>query len=231
MGNGTNPSKEIVEGIQPVLDRVGEFFHLFDLSFFVAGTMTMGAMAFFFEKSGQSLAFPFPGWVKVIAFFVVTYSAGLMSFSLGRLINGALFRKGIFPKQFKASLMDHQFMGPDEGSYLVDDRRLWGLYVRMWQDLAFTGPKSYPFKHLSRYWVMAATYDGLGFSFLVWAMVSFLTACGTIVPKAVAIKWGVGGGMIFLALAVGALMQGANYYKYQIEDLVASAASAKALAT
>ena len=219
---------DVADGIRSILDRIGEFFHIFDLSFFVAGAVTSGALTFLYFKSQATWAFPLPGWVSVVGTLVAIYTAGLMSFTIGRHINGRLFRGRKFPVRFQIALMKHQASGPELAKYLTDnDEDLWWLYLRMWQDIAFERPKSVAYTHLSRYWVMAATFDGLAASFIIWAAVSLLVTSKIVTPNPLSISWGIAAAVGFLALSVTALKQGADYYAYQIDDLVAAALSAK----
>lgn len=43
-------TEEVAQGVRSVFDRIGEFFHLFDLSFFVSGFVLLGAFAFLYIK-------------------------------------------------------------------------------------------------------------------------------------------------------------------------------------
>src|SRR5690348_15709559 len=166
-----NAAKDVAEGVRSILDRIGEFFHIFDLSFFVSGAVTFGACAFLYFKTEAPRVFPFAEWVGVVAVVVACYAAGLMSFTLGRLINGYIFRSGKFPDRFQQALIAHNVSGPEIAKYITKDAdRLWWLYIRLWQDIAFARPNSVVYGHLKRYWVMAATYDGLAISFIAWAL-------------------------------------------------------------
>ncbi|MCH9647566.1 MAG: hypothetical protein K0U98_04960 [Deltaproteobacteria bacterium] len=230
---------EAASGVAVMFGRLGEFFHIFDLSFFVAGASTVGALLFLGWRSASSTVADLPllvwlsgipsGWRAGLALMIACYICGLATFSLGRALNGQLFRRQVLQKTLTQALKGQQLKGPIVANFLDGKAPKqfprWRLYIRLWQQLAANHSQSVAFTHLSRYWAMAATYDGVAASLLVWAMVvSPITGLGLrpfqLWPSVAAM----------VALACGALLcfrQGGKYYEFQIEDLVAALAVMK----
>ena len=75
---------DVALGLRSVFDRIGEFFHIFDLSFFVAGVSLFGAVAFLYNMMQLPQAFPFASWVGALALIVACYICGLVAFAAGR---------------------------------------------------------------------------------------------------------------------------------------------------
>ena len=218
-------SKEIAEGLHSIFERLGEFFHLFDLSFFVSGATTFGALTVLYLRLDLPRAFPFASWVGALALVLACYVCGLMSFSAGRALNGRLFRRRLLETKLPASLAAHGLTV--DGAYYENAAGALSLYERLWQDLTHYRPRSLALSHLSRYWVMAATYDGLGVSFLVWM---FVALSSLVWPHAIVTipRYGsVGAAVVFLSLAVLAFAQSAKFYHYQVEDIVAALAASR----
>lgn len=227
MARANGRGGDVATGIQAILERIGEFFHLFDLSFFVSGAVTSAALACLYLQFWPLPAVQVADWIVVGAVIVACYTAGLMSFAIGRLINGRLLRRRQFPRRFQEALMRHEVRSPEIVKYLDPPDYLWWLYIRLWQDMVMRHPRSVALAHLSRYWVMAATYDGLATSFLTWAVVSIAGSSSAAARHPVPWAWGVLAAVGFVALAVTALRQGAAYYAYQIDDLVAATLAAR----
>lgn len=223
-------TKEVTEGLRSIFARLGEFFHLFDLSFFVSGTVTFGAFSVLYVKVDAPRTFPFTNWVGAVALIVSCYVCGLISFAAGRLLNGRTFRKKKLAEVLETALTEHEVGSPIIEKYLTayPEKRLWRLYIRLWQDIAQTRSQSVAFSHLSRYWVMAATYDGLAASFILWAITSLLVSSSAVAKQPIS---SIAAAIIcaaFLGASLLCLQQAANYYEYQIEDLVASLAATRA---
>jgi hypothetical protein len=68
---------------------------------------------------------------------------------------------------------------------------------------------------------MAATYDAVGFSFIAWAVALIAVQFEAVAPEPVRHGVGVAGALLCLFAALFAFRRGANYYEYQIEDVVA----------
>lgn len=220
MAQDEPPKKpDISTGLGSIFERIGEFFHIFDLSFFVSGTLTFGALAFFYVRTNRTLYFPFESWVGIVAFIVGCYVCGLISFAAGRGIAGIIFRTKSL-NTLKNAVKEH---GIDQNlieSY-TKENRLWRLYVRMWSELAHEHLVPVILQHLMRYWAMAATYDGVAFSLMVWCVVLIATTISWFSSNPLSCTDGIMGAIICLVSSIIAFKQGNKYFVYQIEDVVA----------
>jgi hypothetical protein len=214
--------KEIASGLRSIFERIGEFFHIFDLSFFVAGVMTFGALVFVYIVMKKPRQFPFEPWVGVVALIVASYVCGLIAFSVGRELSGRTFRRRILHRILPRALEAHNLSTESITLYTAGEHpRFWWLYIRMWSEI--THEKSAPLvlHHLMRYWAMAATYDSVGFSFLVWAFVLIVVQFKYVAPNPIGHGIGSIGALLCACAAYFAFRRGADYYEYQIEDVVA----------
>jgi hypothetical protein len=219
---------EAAEGVRTLFSRLGEFFHIFDLSFLVSGVLTLSALIFLFMRLGFRLELPFAGWVSGLALIIVAYVCGLVSFALGRSLNGKLFRRTALAN-LKAAVVGQGLTGEAVRKFLDSEEPtgfpLWRLYIRLWQQLAYKHPHSVAFHHLSRYWAMAATYDGVAVSLMVWTIVVTPVDLFGSVYLSLPLTLVVMLALLFASLLC--LRQGAKYYEFQVEDLVAALAVAQ----
>ncbi len=72
-----------------------------------------------------------------------------------------------------------------------------------------------------RYWAMAATYDGVALSLLVWATILVAAQFEIVAQQPLGHGLGMTGAVVALAAAYFAFRRGAAYFEYQIEDVVA----------
>jgi hypothetical protein len=230
MPDDKKPTEEIAQGLRSIFDRIGEFFHLFDLSFLVSGASTFAAAAFFYIRAGYSREFPFAQWVGVCAVIIGSYICGLLAFAAGRWLNGNIFRRTLLERRLPEAINIHALSSQTISSYLgqkPERARVWRLYIRMWSEIAQSQSGSVTFQHLSRYWVMAATYDGVGFSLLLWGCVLLLAGCKFFVQNPLSAGLSIFGALVAGLLALVAFKRAADYYEYQIEDVGASISAAQ----
>lgn len=228
MTEGKSAAQETAQGLRDIFERIGEFFHLFDLSFFVSGFMLFGALSFLYLKLQLSLTFPFPNWVAVVTLIINVYVCGLLAFAGGRLLNGKLFRPRVLHRTLSQAIELHDLNSGAIKTYLGDGsiRRVWRLYIRMWSEVAHRYPTSIAYRLLSRYWVMAATYDGVGVALFVWAIVMFSLQFA-IVPIPLSPWFANIAAALLFGGGILALQRGAAYYEYQVEEVVAQLATMK----
>jgi hypothetical protein len=221
MGTDKGAMSDATNGLRAIFDRLAEFFHLFDLSFFVSGSATFAAVALLYIRMEQPRQFPFASWVGGVALIVVCYILGLMSFSIGRSLNR--FRRGRIETGMAIALQRHQFDGKALAGYVDSNggRDFRRIYIRLWAELTQRHPKSLALAHLSRYWVMSAMYDGLAISFITWGLVAVLSCCHSVVRMPLSPVLAAVLAATFIGLAIVAARQAAKYLDYQVEDLVA----------
>src|ERR1700761_4896339 len=128
---------ELATGLQSIFNRVGEFFHIFDLSFFVGGASTFGALACLYIKIGEPLTFPFAPWVGGLALVIASYICGLVAFSAGRAISGLWFRRRILHETLPGALSAHGLSSDESIAEYTSKEppRYWWLYIRMWSEI------------------------------------------------------------------------------------------------
>src|SRR5690349_14649231 len=117
MAEEKSPSGEIASGLRSIFERVGEFVNIFDMSFFVAGVMTFGALVFVYVLMKKPREFPFEPWVGVITFVVATYVCGLVAFSVGRELSGRTFRRRTLHRILPRALAAHNLTGENIAPY------------------------------------------------------------------------------------------------------------------
>jgi uncharacterized membrane protein YciS (DUF1049 family) len=217
-------AKEVAGGLRSVFDRIGEFFNLFDLSFFVSGTATFSAVLYWFLRQKTDFALArLPSWAYIVGLAVACYICGLLSFAAGRICTTKL------PRKKRTQLLERALKGHNleakVHSYLESgdkSDRLDRLYERLWVEVRQAQKHIISFSLLRRYWVMAATYDGVAISCLAWAVVLWMEPPITQFSYANYV-------LPFLALfcAMIAFTQGYSYFKYQVFEIVATIAASK----
>jgi hypothetical protein len=225
MSDKQSISDELATGLGSIFSRVGEFFHLFDLSYIIAGTITFSALVFLYAKLG--LAFPtwFPSgkWEGIAIIIVACYVCGLVSYAAGRSLSELLYRKKI-GNTMEVILTAHGLQEEEQISKYSQTRKYEALYTRMWCEMAHEIPadksKQQYFHNLIRYWSMSATYDGVAFAFFVWAIV---LSCFSYYDKSNILNpsHAISFSAINVVAGMISLYRGYIYYKKQIEDIVA----------
>lgn len=222
-------------------DRIVELLDIFDLSFFVSGAAALGAVLatcelYDVEVPGFSRLFngspELPVEILLVG-IVASYALGLGCFALGRMFRPRLHG------QSNAALMrlatEHHPLADvlDLEPYLEgkagNDARLQSLYNRLWVHVRTMPELVTTFSLVKRYWILAATFDGMGVALLGWlvpvVVPLFVTASGTSVGAIPA--------LLLSAALIGSAYfcwrQSAEYRKYQVDELVATMVHWKAL--
>ena len=222
--------KEISAGLKTILERISDFFDIFDLSFLVSGITTMAALLFAAWRTGAAMP-PLPaGWMMVLGLLIGCYVMGLVCFAVGRFVRTCWFPAKVdarFRARLDQALAGHGLASvPPIGEYLAqeDARTYWRLYVRLWAELRHSPSMAPHLSLLKRYWVMAATYDGVAVALLVWALVSCFCGFwpGVAIPVGGWLSGLVAFGLLLASLACG--REAGRYLIYQVEEIVASLA-------
>lgn len=177
--------------VKAILDKVAGFFDILDLSFFVSGAVCLSGFVYALSPD------PFPVFERLLdqgykigAALVASYVLGLVCFSLGRWLRSALTLRGRTASKPSVSkrwaalaklLRTHGLakLGP-YAAYGIDEEdetfshRMEGLYTRLWAELRQDKELAPSFDLVRKYWVMAATCDGLVAALLVWGGASLV---------------------------------------------------------
>jgi len=76
--------KELNQGLGLILSRIAGFLHILDLSFLVAGAVSLAAVAYLIDAVGLDAAFVADGWLRVLFLLVAVYATGIAAFAAGR---------------------------------------------------------------------------------------------------------------------------------------------------
>jgi hypothetical protein len=232
--------EDIVKSLSSIFDKISEFFDLFDLSFFISGAITTSAILFWMHLAGNDPLVGIGGWMNVLGIVITFYVCGLICFAAGRWIRTGILtrisRKSYsnrFETHFKEVLNDHSltYLKPFR-DYLLDQpdqvskkSGAWRLYIRLWAEIRHRPDLIPSYSLLKRYWVMAATYDGVAMSLIIWVAV-FVAWCVGYGIK-VRLEWSLGipaiGVLLFASLA--SFREANRYGEYQVEELIASIAA------
>lgn len=225
--------KELGDALKALLDKLSDFFDIFDLSFFVSGAAAIAALAFWGLRAGITLPASTSPWVNVLVVILACYITGLLCFALGRWVRMQIM-KLLGEKssdEFLRTVVEAHVLQDEEPykSYLADNAKgdPGRLYTRLWAEIRQSDRLAPSLSLVRRYWVMAATYDGLAFALVVWMVVLIAVTLGAGVAEDKRPSWWVTGPVVaLLALAVAACLHEARrFMKYQVEDLVAALAT------
>jgi hypothetical protein len=204
--------------------RAAQALDLFDLSFLISGASILPLFA---AATGvQAGAAGDAGLLAVAVVLVASVISGMVLFAVGRFL-----RTRILTKLWPLSRLDYRGMGFDglvgdaiARNGLTDDPAVVAagdqpgrVYVRWWAELREERAVRHSFALLHRYWVLAATYDGLGTSALLWAIALGLKAgSGSAAAAPIAALAALGSFVCF--------REATRFGNHQVEELVATIA-------
>lgn len=170
-----------------IFDRISEALNFFDFSFIVSGLMTLGIIYcsisnyYTFDLSGYSKI------VIIIAAIVLVYVSGLISFSVGKWLRLKILyigNKEYFNKVFCDALSFVNSAPNCESveisKYLengFEKSNYKRVYSKMWLDLRHCEEAKESMRHLNRFWMMQAVYEGLFTSSIVAIIASLFLIC------------------------------------------------------
>ena len=223
--------KELGEALKAIFDKIGDFFDILDLSFFISGAAGFGAFTFWGYLYGMEWPKALTGGVGILAVLITCYLFGLFCFALGRLI-GKVSRFNMkgenFGKRFCEILTAHGLIEqePFKG-YMArkESNGAWRLYVRLWAEIRQTPALSASMSLIRRYWVMAATYDGLSAAILMWIVVLIAWQFGSSSTPPPGRWIFILNVSLSIIMVVICLREAGRYVEYQMEELVATISS------
>lgn len=193
------PATSFLEVFSEMFGKITSFFDIFDLSFFVSGTLCLGAVTFWYQLSGLSYPFNIDSWMRMFQLIILCYVLGLISFSSGRWLRTGFIGRGtrsIYKRLFESEnraefnmqsyfrnlLTNHNLMGQSFIKYYSkcheSEEVADCLYQRMWAEARQSKDLAPSLNLLNRWWVMAATYDGIAMSLIFYALIIIAWICG-----------------------------------------------------
>jgi hypothetical protein len=219
---------DLANVLRAVLDRLGDFFDILDLSFFVAGATALAAMALFYHLAPlHFLDGTLGGAYLAGAGTLACYVLGLLAFSLGRALRRLLSRRDRLEPLLARALEENGLGGfapyRDAKGRVAHPAR---LYTRLWVELRETPALATSFRLCKRFWVLNATFDGLTISLFIWWAVAAWAWLYRSGPHSVATR-ALGLALlsvVFAATVMTALSEARRYYHNQLEEVVATLA-------
>jgi hypothetical protein len=228
--NGIN---EVVEGLRAIVLRIADFFDILDLSFIISGAVALAAISFWAWRAEVPMP-PLPeGWIRNIALILASYVLGLLCFAIGRWFRGRWRADRVGGKvndRFLEVLEAHglsEIQAVSEYLRRGDARGEARLYVRLWAEVRQSHQLAASFYLLRRYWVMAATYDGMVTALLVWILTIAACVLGLGNSPPIPITVGLTTVIALAASALACSREAGRYVDYQMEELVASIAASR----
>ncbi len=233
--------REIGEALRLLFSKLSDFLDVFDLSFLIAGGVTLLAFLYVAWVVGVDVTtVPADPALLFVGFgaLLVTYVSGLVCFTVGRFLRRTLqLASAPWYGQDGSAFVDTRLDPVVRGHGLARDARFAPyfeggkasrfLYVRMWAELRHDPRRESSLALLTRYWKLAATYDGLSAASVLWLVVFVTTALAG--PAAVnevlppMLSW-----MMAVLSLIGfaaCCLEAKRYDQYQLEELAATMAA------
>lgn len=227
-GSGS-AAKEAAAGLREILARIADFFDIFDLSFIISGAVTLAAIWFWINHEKIPTPDLPEGWIRVAGLIVGTYVLGLICFATGRWtrLRWRATRLEVGDR-FSDYLQGHGLTTVSPFSDYLGRKAGVRLYVRLWAEVRQSPRTAASFALLRRYWVMAATYDGLVVALVVWAVAVILCVFGVGYSSSrVDPAFGVPAAILLLIAARMCAVEAGQYVDNQMEEIVASIAAVR----
>ncbi len=213
-------------------EKLVEILDIFDLSFFMSGVVAASALLVYI-KPPEDLLFRHTG-VTIFGLVLSSYVLGLVCFAIGRWIRGSSFVNRMLqtvPSHvlFHAALEQQALVGEHDDALrryfghstdVTDPGARMAAYTRMWVHVRSFPELSESFALLKRYWILAASYDGVAIALLLWLIPVWTGLVGGPGEPFWPVIW-------TLALPIASLFcwhRAIQYKHYQIEELVATTA-------
>lgn len=152
-------------GVQKVVDRIAEFFTIFDFSYFISGITTLAVICYGLCETNLLKSFD-SVFYNIIGCIVASYVCGLLSFVIGKYL-----RKNYIDKQKICGRSRFMYYFTDAMRYIrkqeykEEDYRFEShckiLYAEMWMHLRQNKEAIPTLAFLNKYWVLQAIYEGL----------------------------------------------------------------------
>lgn len=235
--------QQIADLAKQILEKLVDFFDIFDLSFFISGVMVLlGGLLIIRTSPG----FPVPDWSPQLTFAAVViacYLLGLIAFAAGRGLRQKAFSwiysGGGLDEWFWSAASYHQILEEDPLVGYSDLKELIegkdagfanAIYTRLWVELRQNNDLKASYGLIRRYWVLSATYDGMAVALFFWSLVVLLVTLNGLFDGT-ASRLGIHPGMMcagfmlmFWFLMLTCFREAKRFQRYQVEELVATIA-------
>ncbi len=225
--------------LQPVFKKIGDFFDLFDLSFFIAGASSLLALVYSAWVLGLlSQLGALDGGSRVVLAVVMVAVWGLLSFAVGPLlyrlfwgrldsIDRAAHEGRGRADHLKAALERHGLLGEggDELAQSHADRGSYDqLYTRLWVEIRERSVVRESFDQLRRFWILTASYEALATSGLFWAIALLVGAVSWTPEQALGMPpaYALGAAAASLVLGGASAHEAGRSRSNQVEEVVAT---------
>lgn len=217
---------EFGAALKPISEKIGAFFQVFDLSFFLSGGVCLLAGTVYYAH--QDWWTPEVGSKTAVAAGVLlSYVLGQLCLALGRGIRrGSRTRwkrkesrtriVEMMTRNGLRELPEYRGFFIDTGRTLLTEYAAVDLYARLWTDLRHDKKATASFELLHSYWMRGAIFDGVVGSGVVWFVVVVSLGC----QSGGWWLWGTAAIFVFLAIIL-AIYEAGRLEDRQIEDLVA----------
>lgn len=162
-----------------LLDRLTSVLDVFDLSFLISGGSGVAAILCSMHAAGYLDGMDSqPVWLLAIGLLLVTYVLGLLCFTVGRSLRMSgwiVYRPESMESHLLGELQNFgvtlegvalELVVPDIAKTRRDGSE--PLYNLCWARIRHSESSAASLRLLTRYWVLAATCDGIAASLLIW---------------------------------------------------------------
>lgn len=230
------------DGVQMFSEVVTEFLNILDLSVFVSGFISYGAIIFSIKnlvKDSVMLDYA-SNWIVVVIF---SYALGIVSYGFGKRLcqgfneNSRKITINEFDKKIANELKENKIVKePIISEYyraykdnIQPNRILFKLYIFLWEDVRKNHSNSKSYRLLSKYWTLSAIVEGLIASTILWGIgITIYIFRVRNIMKVFVGKGDIGWSLCILILMWAAVFglvgflknENKRYREYQIEELI-----------
>jgi hypothetical protein len=218
---------EIAKQVEPILQKIADFFDIFDLSFIVSGTATGCGLSFFAYKLYSVNIYKYLSELSGFQIFfciISVYILGLISWIIGKFIRTKFYpnlyidvhNRFLINNADNNELFTHYIQNIDISDKVKLEEKMSELYGMLWVKVRESTKSKASFSLLRRYWVQTATFEGLLFSVTLWNIIILFLIIKMEIPIILS-------SVIFVILCFIAKLlfnEAVRYKKYQLTELV-----------
>ena len=223
--------EQLAEAFKTIFTKISDFFDIFDISYFVAGIISISALIYWYEGSITSFKDIKPEGFQILLAIILCYVVGFLSTTVGRRFNYAMskFEKYLYFQKILISLKlqdklwfsEKLIVNTEENSeYKYTRESLRNIYVLMWAELRERKDIPESLSLTKRYWSNSATLDGLTFSIMLWILILSKTFLENKMWESLSKNYDYIFIIVILILLNIVIQRESNRYRrYQIEEL------------